>query len=272
MEVMQTQSVSIDCNIVPPSSFLTLSECWRALLEASSLSPSLPFLRCLPRGDAHPVYLLPGFLSDDRSMYPLRDWLTEMGYNVISWKFGRNLGPRGIDLKSLIESVADGAHEHGRPISLIGQSLGGIFAREIARAIPNQVRQVITLGAPFRRTSASGIAPVVVRLFESINGASADKLKGELQDVSRPPPVPCTALFSRTDGVAHWRICIEEETPHTDNVEVVGSHCGMGFNPAIYYVIGDRLAQPADAWRKFERGGHRRFVYPEAVYAEPSTH
>jgi hypothetical protein len=86
-------------------------------------------------------------------------------------------------------------------------------------------------------------------------------------DISRPAPVPSTAIYSRTDGIANWKTCIEEETPFTDNVEVYASHCGMGFNPAIYYVIGDRLAQPAEKWRKFERSGARCFIYPDAIYA-----
>ncbi len=98
-------------------------------------------------------------------------------------------------------------------------------------------------------------------------GEKPDDLKQKMGDISRPAPVPSTAIYSRTDGIAHWKTCIEEETPYTDNVEVYASHCGMGFNPAIYYVIGDRLAQPADKWRKFERSGVRCFIYPDAIYA-----
>jgi pimeloyl-ACP methyl ester carboxylesterase len=263
---------TIDASAVaPPSSFLTLSEGWRALLEGSALLPNLPFLRGLPRGDGHPVYLLPGLMGDNRSMSMLQIWLTDLGYKVIPWKFGRNLGPRGFWMESLIGTVDEAARQHGQPVSLVGQSLGGIFAREIAKSIPEQVRQVITLGSPFRQATTSGIAPVVIRLFEMMTGEKAEKMHRDVEHISLPAPVPSTALFSRTDGIAHWKICIEEETPHTDNVEVVGSHCGMGFNPAAYYVIGDRLAQPVDKWRKFERSGLRRFMYPDAVYAAPAA-
>ncbi|MCX7065696.1 MAG: alpha/beta hydrolase [Proteobacteria bacterium] len=261
-------ALQVDTTAVsPPSTLLALSEGWRALLEASTLLPSLPFLRSMPRGDGHPVYLLPGFMADSQSTGMLRRWLDRQGYNAIPWGFGRNLGPRGLLMERLIVAVGDVAREHGRPVSLLGQSLGGIFAREIAKVIPQQIRQVITLGSPFRQTETNGTTPAVMRLFEMATGEDAEKLKRTMGDISRPAPVPSTAIYSRTDGIANWKTCIEEETPQTDNIEVYASHCGMGFNPAIYYVIGDRLAQPAEKWRKFERSGVRCFIYPDAIYA-----
>jgi pimeloyl-ACP methyl ester carboxylesterase len=261
-------ALQVDTTTVsPPSTLLALSEGWRALLEASALIPSLPFLRNMPRGDGHPVYLLPGFMADSQSTAMLRRWLDNLGYNAIPWGFGRNLGPRGILMERLILTVGDIAREHGQPVSLVGQSLGGVFAREIAKMIPKQIRQVITLGSPFRQTDTNGTAPAVMRLFEMATGEKADDLKRSMGDISRPAPVPSTAIYSRTDGIANWKTCIEEETPYTDNVEVYASHCGMGFNPAIYYVIGDRLAQPVEKWRKFERSGARCFIYPDAIYA-----
>lgn len=251
----------------PPSTLLTLCEGWRAMLEASTLLPSMPFLRSMPRGDGHPVYLLPGFMADSRSTAMLRRWLDDLGYKAIPWGFGRNLGPRGSLTGRVTIAVGDLAREHGRPVSLIGQSVGGVFAREIAKVIPQHVRQVITLGSPFRQTDTSGTVPAVVRLFEmAMQEDTYDHQRG-IGDISRPAPVPSTAIYSRTDGIANWKVCIEEETACTDNVGVYASHCGMGFNPAIYYVIGDRLAQAADQWHKFERGGLRSFVYPDAIYA-----
>jgi len=265
-------ALQVDTTTVsPPSTLLALSEGWRAILEASTLIPSLPFLRNLPRGDGHPVYVLPGFMADSQSTAMLRRWLERQGYDAIPWGFGRNLGPRGILMERLIVTVGEIARERGQRVSLVGQSLGGVFAREIAKVVPEHVRQVITLGSPFRQTTTNGTAPAVMRLFEMAAGEQADEIKRSLGDISRPAPVPSTAIYSRTDGIANWKTCIEEETPMTDNVEVYASHCGMGFNPAIYYVIGDRLAQHADKWRKFERNGLRGFVYPDAIYAARRT-
>ena len=192
-------------------------------------------------------------MADSDSMAMLRRWLDGLGYNAIPWGLGRNVGPRGILMERLIATVGDLAREHRQPVSLIGHSLGGVFAREIAKVIPTQVRQVITLGSPFRQTDANGTAAGVLRLVEMAAGEEADDLKRRMGDISRPAPVPSTAIYSRTDGIANWKACIEEETPYTDNIEVYSSHSGMGFNPAVYYAIGDRLAQPAGMWRKFAR-------------------
>lgn len=255
----------------PPSTLLALSEGWRALLEASALIPSLPLLNNLPRGDGHPVYVLPGFMADSQSTGMLRRWLDRLGYNAIPWGFGRNLGPRGNLQERLVQTVANISRHYGQSVSLIGQSLGGVFAREIAKALPNDVRQVITLGSPFGQTAVNGTYPAVLRLFELATGEDIGSVRARLSDLPSPPPVPCTAVFSRTDGIAHWKTCIEQETVRTDNVEVVASHCGMGFNPAIYYVIADRLGLPAGGWRKFDRSGWRGFVYPSAVFASPQN-
>jgi triacylglycerol esterase/lipase EstA (alpha/beta hydrolase family) len=177
------------------------------------------------------------------------------------------VGPRGILVKRLIATVRGLAREHRQPVSLIGHSLGGVFAREIAKAIPKQIRQVITLGSPFRHTDANGAAGVL-RLVEMAVGQKADDLQRKINELSRPAPVPSTAIYSRTDGIADWKACIEEELPCTDNIEVYASHSGMNSNPAVYYAIGDRLAQPAGKWRKFTRSGVGRFIYyPAAIYA-----
>jgi pimeloyl-ACP methyl ester carboxylesterase len=258
-------------SVSPPSTLLALSEGWRALLEASTLIPSMPILRNLPRGDGHPVYVLPGFMADSQSTAMLRRWLDRQGYTAVPWGFGRNLGPRGTLVERIVETVGELARTHRQPVTLIGQSLGGVFAREIAKVIPQHIRQVVTLGSPFRQGDSNGTTPAVMRLFEMATGQKIDEVRRGLGDISRPPPVPATAIYSRTDGIAHWKTCIEEERAHTDNVEVYASHCGMGFNPAIYYVIGDRLAQPRDKWRKFERSGIRSFIFPDAIYAARSA-
>jgi len=251
----------------PPSTLLALSEGWRALLEASTLLPSLPFLSQLPSGDGHPVYVLPGFMADSQSTGMLRRWLDRLGYNSIAWGFGRNLGPRAQLHERLVQTVGNIARHYGQPVSLIGQSLGGIFAREIAKAAPQHVRQIITLGSPFGQTVANGTTPAVRRLFELTTGEYLDETRAVMADLPRPAPVPSTSIFSKSDGIAHWKTCIERETDLTDNVEVVASHCGMGFNPVIYYVIADRLSQTRDGWKKFDRKGWRGWVFPDPVYA-----
>jgi pimeloyl-ACP methyl ester carboxylesterase len=246
----------------PPSSLLLLIEGQRATMEIASLLPAAPWLRRAPRGDGHPVLVLPGFTAGDESTIALRVYLRDLGYRAHRWKLGRNLGFDGRRDRfesRLVQRLGVIFHRFNRRVSLVGWSLGGIYAREIARAAPHMVRQVITLGSPF---ASRGRASNVRRLYEVITGRKVPDHDPEmLARLHEPPPVPSTAIFSRTDGVAHWRACIERTGPHTDNIEVFGSHCGLGFNPAVLYAIADRLAQAEDRWQPFNRGGWRRLVY-----------
>ncbi len=84
--------------------------------------------------------------------------------------------------------------------------------------------------------------------------------------VRKNPAVPTTSIYSRTDGITSWRCCLTEETDHSENIEVYGSHCGLGVNPSVLHVIADRLAQPEGEWRPFTRTGKRRLFFPEPIH------
>jgi len=201
----------------------------RALVEWLSCAAAGDLLERAPRGDGHPVLALPGFLADDDSTGPLRRYLKTLGYAAHPWLLGRNLGARGPVRERLIARVEELSERHGRKISIVGWSLGGIYARALAKHMPDRVRQVITLGSPF--------------------GDAA------------PPPVPATAIFSKSDGIAHWRSCVETDGPERENIEVPGSHCGLGWNPIVLWAIADRLAQAEGDWKPFHREGWRSYLY-----------
>ena len=247
--------------IRPPSMFLALTEPQRAFCELSSLSAAAPLLGCAPHGDGHPVLVLPGFVTSDRSTAILRRFLSGLGYDAHGWELGRNLGPRAIGWEG--ERLIDRLHEvhDGEKVSLVGWSLGGVMARELARRHPEMIRQVITLGSPF---TGDPRASTVSRAYEAITGDRIDSihLRERLAESAKPPPVPSTAIFSKGDGVVPWRNCIEPCSDHTDNIEVYGSHCGLGVNPAVLYAVADRLALPEGKWEPFERKGWRAAVYP----------
>jgi pimeloyl-ACP methyl ester carboxylesterase len=158
----------------------------------------------------------------------------------------------------------------GRKVSLVGWSLGGIYARELARQRPEMVRLVVTLGSPF----ASARSTNVDRLFETVSGLSIDELDIDfLRRMREAPPVPSTAVYSTTDGIAHWEACVDDhEDATTENVRVPGSHCGLGHNPLAVYVIADRLAQPEDRWKRFDLGGWRWLVYPPPATRNGNGH
>lgn len=215
--------------IQPPRFLLSLLEAPRAVAEATTLGPALPLLLRAPRGDGHPVLVLPGFMADDLSARLLRFFLRDRGYATYGWRLGMNLGVGDGVVRLLGERAVELHETTGRKPSIVGWSLGGVIAREIARSHPGIVRQVISLGSPF--------------------------------GPSQPPPVPCTAIYTRTDGVVPWETCRELDTPTTDNIEVPGSHVGLGFNALVLYAVADRLAQREGAWRPFERGRMGGLVY-----------
>ena len=257
----------------PPPWLYSLAELPRVFGEAASLSLSWPSLMAsAPRGDGHPVLALPGFAAGDGSTLVLRRFLTRLGYNALPWLLGPNRGAP-VQLHSLMRRFYRLAQTYNEPISIVGQSLGGIYGRELAREFPGSVRGVITLGSPFAATSRQSTNPLVARLFERMSGVSVEQMRTEMarEDSRVPPPVPVTAVYSKSDGVVNWHGCMEVETDKTENIEVVGSHSGMAMHPLVLHVIADRLGQKRGAWRKFERKrGWRALVYPQPSRPPPA--
>ncbi|TQN43771.1 putative esterase [Blastococcus colisei] len=217
---------------------LAATEPARTLVSAGgAAATALPLLRWAPRGEPHPVLVLPGLLASDVSTRVLRTWLRRLGYPVAGWALGRNRGPsQEIDdeLPRLVDRLAG---EHRTSVSIVGWSLGGIYARRLARRAPRQVRQVISLGSPFASTQPWATAPP----------------QPTRRSLARPLPVPSTAVYSRWDGVVDWRSCRQEPGPISENVAVRSSHLGMGHDPAVLWVVADRLAQPRHDWQPFQR-------------------
>ncbi len=242
----------------PPSRELLLLEL-RAIGELSAFFATYPLLRLAPRGDGHAVLVVPGLAASDASTAPLRRFLADQGWKPHGWQLGANHGPRpGVEAK-MQERLASLFRASGRTVSVIGWSLGGIFAREIARRAPEQVRTVITLGSPFAGAPRASNA---WRLYERVSERKVDDHPWR-ERMKVPPPVPATAIFSRSDGIVAWQGCLEQEGPSAENIEVQGSHCGLGHNPLALYAIADRLAQREGHWRRFDRSGLSGLVYPD---------
>jgi pimeloyl-ACP methyl ester carboxylesterase len=233
-------STAFAADATPPSPLLLMLE-GRAIAEYWSMLLSWPRLGRLPRGDGHAVLVLPGFGGGDLSTQPLRRVLERLGYAAHGWGLGRNLGATRALRAALDARIAELARDHGR-VSLVGWSLGGVYARELARAAPHRVRRVITLGSPFNHHPRANNAD---RLYRMINGDSEAIDWAGFERRRVPPPVPCTAIYTKSDGIVHWRCAMEDAAPHTENVEVRGSHTGLGFNVQVLRVIAERLARAA---------------------------
>lgn len=242
----------------PPSRLLLALEA-RGIGEFHAFLSLYPLLRLAARGDGHPVLVLPGLSASDTSTRPLRTYLKDQGYAAHGWKLGPNRGPRPGVEAALDARLAELAQRHRRKVSLIGWSLGGVFAREMARRAPDLVRQVITLGSPFASEPKASNA---WRLYETLSERKVDDWP-ERDIMRRPPPVPSTAIYSRSDGIVAWQGCLEQDATTAENIEVRGSHCGLGHNPAVVYAIADRLAQPEGEWEPFDRRGLRGLLYPD---------
>jgi pimeloyl-ACP methyl ester carboxylesterase len=232
-------------SIAPPRRGLLFLE-GRVLLELAALLPAYPLLKRAPKGDGHPVLVLPGFMASDFSTRALRAFLRDRGYAAHRWNLGRNAGPTAQTVSGLVQRLADLRQRYDRRVSLIGWSLGGVYARELARHHPTAVRLVITLASPFRHLDAVNV-PRFLRVRREPHPNEA-ALRERL---AAPLPVPTTAIFSRSDGIAAWQSCITEPGPLSENLEVESSHLGIGHHPVVLLAIADRLAQPEGQWKPF---------------------
>ena len=233
----------------------------RAIPEFGAFLGALPLLSLAPRGDGHPVLVLPGLVTSDISTTALRAFLNRQGYAVRGWGLGRNFGPRPVIQDGMLALLREMNEKSGRKVSIVGWSLGGVYARQLAKMDPDRVRSVITLGSPF---GGHPTATNAWRVYEMVSGkraSDADTSFGGM--ISSPAPVPTTAIYSRTDGICAWQICVEKRSPIAENIEVQGSHCGLGHNPAVVYAVADRLAQAEGKWRPFDRSGWRSLVYAD---------
>jgi len=254
-------------SVKPPSRIMALLE-GRALYELGAMYLSIPWLWQAPYGDGHPVLVLPGFTAGDGSTLPLRTFLKSRGYAVYGWTLGLNLGqdidPTAGGPSERLQHRLRNLHlQYNRKVSIVGWSLGGLYARELARIMPEDVRLVITLGSPFYETNK---ASRLVTLYEFINQRKADDISPTLRErMHASPPVPTTSIYSRSDGIAAWQSCVEPAGELSENIEVESSHCGLGHHPLALWAIADRLAQDEGQWQPFQRDGFRRILYRKPV-------
>lgn len=251
-------------DVARPNVGLFLSDFPRAAGDLGLLVATLPLLRrAAPKGDGHPVLVLPGLMAADSSTRILRRYLRRLGYHVHGWRLGRNVGPTAEAVKGMGARLDDLRERHGRKVSVIGWSLGGIYAREMARLRPDDIRQVITLGSPFNMTNGSESR--AHRTYQRYAHLHVDGGALRSGGTAVALSVPATSVYSKLDGIVAWRTCLDEVGPQSENVAVIGSHVGLGMNPAVLWVIADRLAQPEGSWRPFKPPRAARRLFPQSA-------
>jgi pimeloyl-ACP methyl ester carboxylesterase len=241
-----------------PGLGLLLAEA-RGIFEFNASLLLSPLLMRAPRGDGHPVLALPGFLASDLSMAPLRRYLAELGYDAHAWRMGRNVRGVAKMRTALRDRLAQIHADTGRKVSIVGWSLGGVYARDLALQAPEMVRNVVTLGSPFandiRATNAT-------RLYEVLSGETVGGNPELEQAIAGDLPVPATSIFSKSDGIVNWRTCLLRPSATSENIEVYfASHVGIGVNPAALWAVADRLAQRESEFHPFDRSGPFAIAY-----------
>ena len=200
----------------------------------------------LPKGDGHPVLVFPGFLAGDPLTAPLRRRLDRLGYWTAGWRLGTNLGLKPGLLAQMVHYVKSVHAGQKRKVSLVGWSLGGLYAREIAKRIPDRVRLVVTLGTPVHDLAATN----ATRLYRRLNNhkIAPPPIEG---DIAALPPVPVTAIVTPDDGIVGAGSSDIGNGPSWETVRIAGTHVGLVWNAAVLRVIADRLAQPEGTWAPY---------------------
>lgn len=220
----------------------TLAETlWREALtgrEAFRLPLASARLRRSPRGHGRPVLLVPGLGATDASLAPLRQHLRHLGHDARA----AGLGRIGRDVAStaarLFETVSQVADATGDRVALVGQSIGGVLSREVARQSPQLVRRVVTFGTPV----VGGPEYTATRV--GYRESELARIREVIAARARVPiPVPITAMWSPNDGIVAPAACIDERHANVEHVEISSSHLGMGFDPDVWEIVADRLAR-----------------------------
>ncbi len=262
-------TASADDHAAPGFGLLALE--MRAFWEFGAVLPAWPILQQAPRGDGHSVIVFPGLAASDTSTVPLRKYIESLGYQVSGWDQGSNFGPRAGVLEAIkrrVRETYEASDTPGRKVSLVGWSLGGIYAREIAKELPECVRCVITLGTPFAGGPRSTNA---WRLYQMVSGRNIDR-EADNFELHKAPPVPTTSVFSKSDGIVAWQGSIQgaekgQGHAQTENIEVFASHFGIGLNPSAWWAVADRLVQPEEQWKPFVKPkmlGLGSLVFPQS--------
>jgi pimeloyl-ACP methyl ester carboxylesterase len=244
-----------------PALPLYLTEPGRAVADYGLYLAARPLIQRLPHGDGHSVLVLPGLLADDVSTHALRVVLRKIGYDVHGWGLGRNIGPTAACVNGIRDLLAHLYATSGRPVTVIGWSLGGIFARDLARSTPESVRQVVTLGSPFRL--ARNTQSRATKVFDRFSHLHVEHRTLPLESESLPLEVPTTSIYSHFDGIVHWQTCLNTPGERCENIAVMASHLGLGHHPASIWAVADRLAQPEGTWKPFKAPLFLRPAFPK---------
>ncbi|MCH3883543.1 MULTISPECIES: alpha/beta fold hydrolase [Tenacibaculum] len=234
--------IKINKTIPAPPPFNMFLET-RSLIEWSTMFGLYYLIPKKKQGKNKPVLLMPPYLGNDTSTKFVRKYLKSVGFKTYKWELGVNM-INSKYLPKLVERLDEIYEKHGEKVSLVGWSGGGIFAKIIANRYPDKVEQLVTIGSPV--WGVNNMQTPLVRVLEFLRGKTLrernDKFLKELEEI---PKVPVTCIYTKTDGLVPWKHCLEAETMRKNikNVEVYGSHMGMGANASVLVTVANALIE-----------------------------
>lgn len=217
-----------------------------------------PLMARAPRGHGGRVLVIPGFTAGDLATTPLRATLRALGHRPSGWGLGANVGPNDLTVRQLQRKVDEMVDQNDGPIDIVGWSLGGVMGRLLAAHRPEDVNQVITLGSPIHLDDPATRITDTVRVLAHVAGLQPNERRYSIRRI----PVPSTVIYSRGDGVVAPSSTHQEPGPTAENIEVRGSHIGLVHNPAVLWVVADRLAQEPGTWTPFRPPRGMGRLYP----------
>jgi pimeloyl-ACP methyl ester carboxylesterase len=241
--------------LVAPTWRRTLSEArWVAELARYLAYSGKAVAADSPPGDRRPILVIPGFLCSDLSTWPLRRFLRRIGYRSFSWKQGVNWGPRAGVRVRLLRRLQELRARCGEPVTIIGWSLGGIYARELACVRPDLVREVITLGSPVQGRPEM---TAVWGMFRWLNRRHLTPWEMASFEFPHPADTPCLSIFTEQDGIVPWQLCVPQRGRAGKHLSVPGTHVGLVANTEVMRILGSHLGSER-APRAVRLGPRRR--------------
>jgi len=221
----------------------------RFIFEMGEYLLSLPELKSKHTGNNDIILVLPGFLTGDFCTSPMRTFLNSIGFNAKGWNLGINMGPTNEVMAGVTDRIKYLNDKYGKQISIVGWSLGGIYAREISKRIPDSIKQVITLGTPFNGLNASNI----IEYFEENGINGLDTLTpNAVNQLHVSPPMPYMSIYSKSDELIHWKSCVvNDHSSMSESFEIDSSHFGLCHNPSTIDIVANRLSQDIENWKPY---------------------
>ena len=208
-------------------------------LEFARLMAAAPSLVRQQRGAGEPVIVLPGLGASNISTAVMRSYLSWLGYNVQGWNLGRNNGNVGAMVPLVADQIRQTHRQTASKVNVIGWSLGGVIAREVARDYPIAVSQIITMGSPL----VGGPKYTTFGRFYEDNGADLDAIEARIAERERRPiTVPVTSIYSKRDGIVGWQASIDKTNAQAEHFEVGATHLGLGISPDVFKILARKLA------------------------------